>query len=117
MRSSRRCAAFAVLAMLVVVLVMASPIADSERAPSTATGSIRHDADLRIAAPSVTAASATTPSRRLLSIDSFVGYLEAAQSLAITLLLWIAAAMMCWAFLGCAGLTRRVRAPPFAYAS
>ena len=102
--------------MLVVVFVVALPIADSERAPANAPGSIRHDADLRIAAPSVTAASATTPSRRLLSIDSFVGYLHAAQSLAISLLLWIAAAMMCWAFLGCAGLTRRVRAPPLAYA-
>jgi hypothetical protein len=103
MRSSRRCAAFAVLAMLVVVLVVASPIADSERAVSTVSSSVRHDADLRIAAPSITVASATTPSRRLLSIDSFVGYLDAAQSLAITLLLWIAAAMLCWA-------------PPLAYA-
>jgi hypothetical protein len=106
----------AVLAMLVVVLVVATPIADSERVASTVTGSLRHDADLRIAAPSVIASSATTPLRRLLSIDSFVGYLDAAQSLAITLLLWIAAAMLCWAFLGCVGLTRRVRAPPLAYA-
>ncbi len=98
--------------MFVVVVVLASPMTANERRPSNITQSLRHDAELRAATATPTVSSATAPLRRLLSVDSFVGFLHAAQSVAITLLLWITAALSGWTLLLFAGLTRRGRAPP-----
>ena len=108
-------AAFSVASMFVVILVVGSPLAESERA-AVATIASGHTSQIRDAAPSPTIASATAPSRRLLSGSSFVGYLNGAQSTAIALLLWIASALAGWAPLLRVGLVRRGRAPPRAYA-
>jgi hypothetical protein len=108
-------AAFAVASMFVVILVVGSPLAESERAPvSTMTSG--HTSEIRDAASSPTISSATTPSRRLMSASLFVGYLHTAQSVALALLLWIASALAGWALLLGVGRVRRGRGPPLSYA-
>ena len=111
MRSHPRRAAYAVLALIVALLVIASPMAERDRAQLARPGSNReaaaHDASL-----STAGALAAVPSRRVLSFDA-PGYFDAGRSTLLSLLWWVAIGLSAWVLCSCAGLTRRGRAPPF----